>query len=375
MMASLNLTSPEPGNDGLFRTRLAGHHARTSEAFSALRDQLGLLSSAPHGEAGLYGGSVPVSDDPEEGKWELISIRDEILLVVSDGYLTRQHSESVLPEGYIEFHFMVAGPVSVEFSETGRIEVTSPNLTVVHQGDDMHYQVSCGPGLWRSVGLYISRDYFHSFLRASMGVDGPLWQQLQKLRNEQVFCHQMPVNPEVLTAVKQLLENPYEGYRRLLFAQAKAYEVMCASLDLWQAYLESHHTAEVFSSRDLRLIEKARDLLVGDLRHMMTIPELARAVGTNTSKLKRGFKFLYGMTVFECGHRARMDRALELLGNERLSVNEVAFAVGYQHQTSFTASFRDYFGFAPKDARRMADLRNVRARSSSAPGVTAGEDL
>ena len=227
----------------------------------------------------------------------------------------------------------------------------------------------------RQVGLYISREYFHNFLKASVGIDSSLWRQLQALRNEQVFCHQMPVSPEALTAVKQLLENPYEGYRRLFFAQAKAYEVLCASLDLWQAYLDSHHSAEVFSSRDLRLIEKARDLLVSDLRHMMTIPELARAVGTNTSKLKRGFKFLYGMTVFECGHRARMTRALELLGNERLSVNEVAFAVGYQHQTSFTASFREYFGFAPKDARRMADLRNVRPRTPSTQDLAAEEGL
>ena len=375
MIANLNLAPLEPGMDGLFRTRLAGHHARTSEAFGALRDQLGDSPSAPIGEYGLYGGAIAVSDDPREGKWELISIRDEILLVISDGHFAKQRTESVLPEGYIEFHFMVAGPVSVEFSEAGRIEVTSPNLTVVHQGDDMHYQVSCGPGLWRSVGLYISREYFHNFLKASVGIDSSLWRQLQALRNEQVFCHQMPVSPEALTAVKQLLENPYEGYRRLFFAQAKAYEVLCASLDLWQAYLDSHHSAEVFSSRDLRLIEKARDLLVSDLRHMMTIPELDRAVGTNTSKLKRGFKFLYGMTVFECGHRARMTRALELLGNERLSVNEVAFAVGYQHQTSFTASFREYFGFAPKDARRMADLRNVRPRTPSTQDLAAEEGL
>ena len=46
MIANLNLAPLEPGMDGLFRTRLAGHHARTSEAFGALRLLLQLASTA-----------------------------------------------------------------------------------------------------------------------------------------------------------------------------------------------------------------------------------------------------------------------------------------------------------------------------------------
>ena len=60
-------------SDGLFRTRLAGRFARTTEAFHALQ---GSNATGCGLGTGLYGRRIPVSDDPAEGEWELASIRD-----------------------------------------------------------------------------------------------------------------------------------------------------------------------------------------------------------------------------------------------------------------------------------------------------------
>jgi len=357
---------PDQSDDGLFRTRLAGRHARTTEAFHSLRATAEHAVPQAKGP-GIYGQRVAVSQDPSEGYWELISLRDEIFLVITSCRYTKERTESVLPEGFVEFHFVLKGPARVEFSESGEVQIGSPNLTVVQQGDDMLYQVHCGPGSWRMVSMYVTQAYFDAFVRASLGAGNAFQKKLDAVGNEQVFCHQMPVGVEVLHAIEKLLANPYQGYRRLLLAEAKASEILCASLDLWQNHIESENAPGVFSTRDLRLIEKARDIMLSDMTRVPTIPELARAVGTNTSKLKRGFKFLYGMTVFEFGHSHRMNRALNLLIQDRLSVNEVACAVGYQHQTSFTASFREHFGIAPKDARRMGSAEEVLARHAGDP--------
>lgn len=349
-------------DDGLFRTRLAGHNARTSEAFNVLRKTAFRISDPTAAGFGVYGQTLLVAADGDEGRWELISLRDEIFLSISDCQYAHIRSERVLPEDFIGLHFMMAGPASVDYSETGHVSISSPKLTVVRQGDDTHYQVSCGPGTWRSVSIYVSREYLSRFVEASVGVGSCLLEEFKTIGNEQVLCYQMPVGVAALNAVEQLLDNPYQGYRRLLFAQAKCHEALCASVDLWQSFIESHNTAEVFSSRDLRLIEKAKNLILTDLAHTPTIPSLARAVGTNTSKLKRGFKFLYGMTIFEFGHRYRMNQALHLLTHDKLSINEVAVTVGYRHQTSFTTSFREHFGLTPKDARRMTHTDGMRPR-------------
>lgn len=342
--------------DGLFRATVAGPNARLTEVFDHLYERVraGADGTAQARGFGLYGATVAVPGEAEEGRWELINVRDEIFIVISDCNYSFSRTEHVLPEGFVEFHFTISGPASVDFSDAGQVQVDAPNVMVCHQGKDMRYKVTCGPGPWRAVAIYVTRAHFERFLTAAGGPGDLICRELASVGDDQVYWRQMAVNVDLLNVIEQFLEIPYTGARRLMFAQAKAQEALCACIDLWQGALVEQPTANVLSARDLRLIEKARDLIVADLQRAPTIPELARAVGTNTSKLKRGFKFLYGMTLFEFGQRCRMNTALRLLVHERMPVGQVAASVGYQHQTSFTASFRQYFGFAPKDARRLA---------------------
>jgi len=259
-----------------------------------------------------------------------------------------------LPESFIEFHFSLSGPASVDFSDTGHLHVDAPNLLVCRQGSDVRYQVTCGPGPWQSVGMYVTQRYFDKLVQSLGGEADRIRTELASVEHDQIYNRQMPFSVEALQIAEQLLSSPYRGARQMLYLEGKCTEILCACIEMWLAHLNADKPGEMLSARDLRMIERAREIIVEDLRLAPTIPELARAVGTNASKLKRGFKFLYGMTIFEYGHRCRMNYALRLLVDERLPVGQVALSSGYQHQTSFTSAFREYFGFAPKDARRLA---------------------
>lgn len=348
--------SAQPASRGLFRTTLAGPQARLTEAFDQLRTRPDCVSVP---EFGLYGATVPVPGDAEEGAWRMASIRDEIFIVVSDCNYAHSRSESVLPEAFIEFHFSLSGPASVDFSDTGHLHVNAPNLLVCTQGRDVRYQVTCGPGPWQSVGMYVTQRYFDRLLRSLGGEADRIRTELAGIAHDQIYNRQMPFSVEALHIAEQLLASPYRGARQMLYLEGKCTEILCACIEMWLARRSVDQPGETLSARDLRLIESAREMIVADLRLTPTIPELARAVGTNASKLKRGFKFLYGMTIFEYGLRCRMNHALRLLVEERLPVGQVALSAGYQHQTSFTSAFRDFFGFAPKDARRLASPINV----------------
>jgi len=354
---------------GMFRTQLGGQHTGLREAFHVLRHRhQHRIDAMPNRKAAstlcpdLYGSTIAVSDNPDEGAWELISLRDEVFLVISDCRYARPRSEAVLPEGFVELHFVLQGCINLDLADQGQIQVSAPNFTAMQQGEDAGYQVVCS-GRWRSVALYVDRHYMKRFLHDALDWDDALNVSLNLMadHNLQLQCQQIRLDVRTLSAVEQLISNPYSGQRRLLYADAKVTEILCASVERWQASFEpAEHSEERFSSRDLRLIEKARELLVADLSRPPTIPQLARAVGVNTSKLKRGFKYLCGMTIFEYAHRHRMERALQLLAEERMPVNQVADRVGYQHQTSFTASFKAHFGFTPKQARHIVNLRHER---------------
>jgi AraC-like DNA-binding protein len=67
--------------------------------------------------------------------------------------------------------------------------------------------------------------------------------------------------------------------------------------------------------------------------------------------LTRGFRAVYGETIFDFSHRCRMQHALILLRDQHWSVDKVSDAVGYRHSTSFATAFRRHFGMRPIDVR------------------------
>jgi AraC family transcriptional regulator, transcriptional activator of the genes for pyochelin and ferripyochelin receptors len=76
--------------------------------------------------------------------------------------------------------------------------------------------------------------------------------------------------------------------------------------------------------------------------------KLARQVGLNDYKLKRGFRQLFGTTVFGYLHAERMEKARTLLMNRQMKVTEVSHTVGYASLPSFSLAFRKRFGVSPR---------------------------
>ncbi|WP_233273018.1 helix-turn-helix transcriptional regulator [Paraburkholderia acidisoli] len=338
---------------GLFRTALAHHGAPLTEAYRRLREDPRCVSAPA---LGLYGRTVDVpgkTGEGDEGAWKMISLRDEIFVAISDCQYARARTELVPPEGFVEFHYLVTGPAHVGVDDTDHVQVDAPNGIICYQGAGLHYQITCPQGPRRALGLYVSSRYFQRLLDA-LGVEGePIRARLAAVKADELYHLQMRLTLEAVQSIEQLLASAHRGVRELLFVEAKCLAILYASVGVWTDSLRASAPDEILSARDLMLMERARRMIDDDLKKTMTIPDLARAVGTNASKLKRAFKFLHGVTVFEYSLRRRMQEALRLLVDERQAVGQVAAAVGYQHQTSFTTSFRDFYGFAPKDARQL----------------------
>ncbi|MEM6437389.1 MAG: helix-turn-helix transcriptional regulator, partial [Cyanobacteria bacterium P01_D01_bin.115] len=64
--------------------------------------------------------------------------------------------------------------------------------------------------------------------------------------------------------------------------------------------------------------------------------------------LKRGFKEVFGSTVFDYLRDRRMEKARQLLLDGQLKVATVARVVGYHSPTSFNAAFKQSYGVSPK---------------------------
>lgn len=99
---------------------------------------------------------------------------------------------------------------------------------------------------------------------------------------------------------------------------------------------------------DLQKLHSVKAFITANAERFYTIEQLAKEFSMNASKLKKGFKRLFGMGVFEYTARVRMNTALELIQNTGLSFKEIAFQVGYSAPSSFTVAFKRQFGKAPR---------------------------
>ncbi|MBA2480624.1 MAG: helix-turn-helix transcriptional regulator [Planctomycetes bacterium] len=83
-----------------------------------------------------------------------------------------------------------------------------------------------------------------------------------------------------------------------------------------------------------------------------TLADVARAVGTSTSHLRRIFHTAYGKSPHEALQRVRFERAHELMRDRRLNLEAVASACGFSDASAFSRAYRAHHGHAPGQWRR-----------------------
>ncbi len=149
--------------------------------------------------------------------------------------------------------------------------------------------------------------------------------------------------------IKDILEAKQPAYIRRIFLEAKILEILSLQLERLENKQITH---EDFSHEDIARLQNARDLVEINMQTPCSLIDLARKTGLNDFKLKKGFKALYGHTVFGYLAELRMEMASRLL-KEGKSVSEVAEAVGYKNPHHFTAAFKKRFLLLPSQVGKI----------------------
>ncbi|MBR6178726.1 MAG: helix-turn-helix transcriptional regulator [Bacteroidales bacterium] len=127
------------------------------------------------------------------------------------------------------------------------------------------------------------------------------------------------------------------------------------------SYYRRHHKPLPDSYSVCRKIFKARDVLTENFQNPPTLRELAASVGTNECTLKKVFKQMFSITVFDYLNDLRMNKAARLLADGDSAINDIAQDLGFSSQSHFTTSFRKRYGLTPKEfregKRELIDLK------------------
>lgn len=153
-------------------------------------------------------------------------------------------------------------------------------------------------------------------------------------------------SPMAQLAIQQIIGCPYTGALRKMFLEARF-------LDLFVAQHEAFaHTITRLSSKERDLFYGIRQYLDEHYAQPPSLLELARLFGTNDFKLKKGFRQLFGTTVFGYVAERRLAVAQQLLLCSGQSIQEIAESVGFANPAHFATAFRKKFGVPPTQVRR-----------------------
>jgi AraC family transcriptional regulator len=163
------------------------------------------------------------------------------------------------------------------------------------------------------------------------------------------FSRQLPLCNKTRMAIEALLNHNYTDTLENIFINAQTQILLLYSMDCMLGEKEEEVFACKFlaNAEDREKITRAREVLLQHIGEPLTIKALSRKVAINECYLKKGFKELFGTTIFDFYQSQRMEHAKYLLYEKGLSVTEVSAMLGYSSISHFSTAFKKHTGIKP----------------------------
>ncbi|MBN4006335.1 AraC family transcriptional regulator [Nostoc sp. LPT] len=201
---------------------------------------------------------------------------------------------------------------------------------------------------YTSVDNLMEPDVLRTFFPAEDGDISPQLQFLTKGNDWQTLLY-LKTTTAIQGVAQQIVNCPYKGMTKRMYLQAKIQELMTLQLAPIMAEQDGLQPYSQLKAQNIARIHYAKDILLSRLKNPPSLIELTQLVGVSESTLQRGFRQLFGTTVFCYLTDKRMERAEQLLRSGSLSVAEVANLLGYAHFGHFCAAFKRRFGITPSE--------------------------
>ena len=165
------------------------------------------------------------------------------------------------------------------------------------------------------------------------------------------------MTPLMHIAAMQIISCPYQGVIRRMYIESKVLELISLKLLQMTSLEKGFDNLPVTQAGDIERIRKAREILICKMDNPPSLLELAKSVELTHTRLSRGFRKLYGTTVFDYLRRQRLEKGRLLLEQDNMNIAEVAYTIGFSSPSHFARDFLKYFGSQPKLYKREISRR------------------
>ncbi|MGC4233537.1 MAG: AraC family transcriptional regulator [Niabella sp.] len=198
--------------------------------------------------------------------------------------------------------------------------------------------------------IFLSKNFFFRLI----GKDNILYKRIQDHieKGEDMDLSEgfLPMRFEMESIINKVRTCSRTGSLYRLCLEIKVQELLLLQLEQYHNLMAEEKAGKIsLHEDDITQIKIAKTVLEENYNAPPTIKELARMVGLNQSKLKKGFKEVFQSTIHDYVTNYKMEKASELVRGQNIQVREVAMELGYKNPSHFSAAFKKHFGFLPTE--------------------------
>jgi AraC-like DNA-binding protein len=192
----------------------------------------------------------------------------------------------------------------------------------------------------KQITILIELTYLQQFLGNDQHRFDYLFEQ------ESTFWIEDFMSPQMALLVDQVVSAPSDVTLSGFYYRTKSLDLLYLLFNS----LSSRQSPSYYQMRseEIDAIYKVRNELASSLDRPIPIEELVKVSGMNEQKLRQFFIQVFGKGLYGYYQHLRMQEAARLLKDQRLTVSETGYRLGFSNLSHFGRLFEAHFGLKPK---------------------------
>lgn len=267
-------------------------------------------------------------------------------------FALNQHTELFIESDMetVEMHFTLCGDTLTKNIDTGiQFELSCNQHNIYYSNGFKGNSEWSNKSKMQVFEVNLLPSFFERYLPNHTHAFKSFRKQLHHSQQSQLCAHNLQITPKMLWVIREILNSQRQGVFKKMFIEAKVIELL-----MLQFEQISEHQCDVFCSlrkADIEKMHQVKEIILNNLATPCSLINLAQRVGTNEFTLKKGFKEVFGTTVFGFWNELKMQESKNLLLEHKLNVSEVSERIGYKNPQHFSTAFKKYFGISPSQLK------------------------
>lgn len=200
-----------------------------------------------------------------------------------------------------------------------------------------------------NLGIELEQDFFERLLSNELDCLQRFADKMKKGQPADLSPYPLPISSRQKAILLDLFNCNYTGHLQELYFEAKIMELFLLQAEQAESFMGRKPI--LIKPAEIDKLHNARQFVKLNMFEHISLQQVARAAGLNDFKLKKGFKELFGTTVFGYLNELKMNHAKRLLLDGGITIGDLAFDLGYSEAHNFTKAFKRHFGYPPGELK------------------------